>query len=58
MSTQQWWHGDQQGERNNVLPAQGYRRVQGNGGMVISRENAIMCCPVRAADEYRAMMEW
>jgi len=26
--------------------------------MVISRENVIMCCLVRAIDGYRAMVEW
>jgi hypothetical protein len=26
--------------------------------MVISRRNVIMCCLVRAVDEYGAMMEW
>jgi len=26
--------------------------------MVISRENVIMCCLVRAIDEYREMVEW
>ena len=25
---------------------------------MIGRENVIMCCPVRAIDEYRAMVEW
>jgi len=25
---------------------------------VISRENVIMCCLVRAIDGYRAMVEW
>jgi hypothetical protein len=26
--------------------------------MVISSENVIMCCLVRAIDEYTAIMEW
>jgi hypothetical protein len=35
-----------------------YRCVYNNGGMVINRESVIMCCMVRAIDEYRAMVEW
>ena len=41
-----------------MLSGQGYRRVWSNGGMVISRGNVIMCCLVRAIDEYGAMVEW
>jgi len=41
-----------------VLPGQGYRCVYSNGGMVISRENVIMCCLVRDIDVYTAMVEW
>jgi len=38
--------------RDNVLPGQDYRCAENNGGMVISRENVIMCCLVRATDDY------
>jgi len=40
-----------------MLSGQGYRWVQSNGGVVISRENVIICGLVRVIDEYRAMVE-
>jgi len=58
MCIQQWWNGDWQAECDNVLPGQGYRCVYSNGGMVIGRQNVIMCRLVRAVDEYRAMVKW
>ena len=58
MSIEQQWSGDWQAECDNVLPGQGYRWVQSNGGMVISRESVLMRCLVRDIDGYRAMLEW
>jgi hypothetical protein len=37
---------------------EGYRWVYSNGGVVISRENVIICCLVRVIDGYRAMVKW